>query len=38
MKKYGVEKHTRFSDLKIPVVINAGRQYKKGEQEIVLAG
>ena len=38
MKKYGVEKHTRFSDLKIPVVINAGRQYKKWEQEIVLAG
>lgn len=38
MKKYGVEKHTRFSDLKIPVVINAGRQYKKWEQEILLAG
>lgn len=38
MIKYGVHKNTRFSDLKIPVVINAGRQYTKWEQEIVLGG
>lgn len=34
--KYGITKDTKFSDLKIPVVINAGRQYKNGEQEILL--
>ena len=26
--KYGITYETKFSDLKIPVVVNAGRQYK----------
>ncbi len=35
-KKYGIGHGTKFSSLKIPVVVNAGRQYKGWEQEIVL--
>lgn len=36
ISRYGISRNTKFSDLKIPVIVNAGRQYKKGEQEIVL--
>ncbi|GAB0174542.1 MAG: hypothetical protein HHAS10_04210 [Candidatus Altimarinota bacterium] len=37
--RYGINDKTRFSDLKIPVVINAGRQSGNlSEQEIVLGG
>ncbi len=36
IEKYGLTYSTIFSDLKIPVVVNAGRQYKWGEQEVVL--
>lgn len=38
LRKYGIHRDTKFSELKIPVVINAGRQYKKWEQEILLGG
>jgi hypothetical protein len=31
-----IEKDTTFEKLKIPVIVNAGRQYKGWEQEIVL--
>ena len=34
--KYGVDYTTKFSDLQIPIVVNAWRQYKWWEQEIVL--
>lgn len=35
-RKWWIDAHTRFSDLKIPVVVNAWRQYNNGEQEILL--
>jgi hypothetical protein len=34
--KYGITDSMKFSELKIPVLVNAGRQYKGGEQEVVL--
>lgn len=37
-KKYKITNTTKFSDLSIPVLVNAGRQYIGGEQEIVLGG
>ncbi|MBP9779468.1 patatin-like phospholipase family protein [Candidatus Gracilibacteria bacterium] len=36
--KFGINDTTTFNDLKIPVVINAGRQYNRGEQEVILSG
>ena len=37
-KKYRIRNDTKFSDLSIPVLVNAGRQYTGGEQEVVLGG
>ena len=37
LEKYGVKSGMTFLDLKFPVIANAGRQYKWGEQEIVLS-
>ena len=36
--KYWITYETKFSDLRIPVVVNAGRQYPWWEQEIILWG
>ncbi len=36
LNKYGIDENTRFSDLPIPVIINASRIYEWGEQEVFL--
>ncbi len=35
-KKWWIDENTRFSDLEIPVLVNAWRQYRNWEQEVVL--
>ena len=35
-RKWWINENTRFSDLKIPVLVNAWRQYRNWEQEVLL--